>query len=249
MELLQGKADAFYLTDGASNDTAYWDSGQFQIAQGGLVLFDLGYWRGRQLGYIAEQGAYFLSRYRANISLYKQVVQQDKHEKIDLIQLLDRVSDIEEHQLWIGQEKIGIRLIVEPVPEQVRKARHTRLKRESCKKGRKSNTDLRKKMCGYNLWVTNAPATILPKEKTREYYRLRWQIELMFKIWKSLLKIDKIERMNIFRFECYLYGTLIAIMFSTEIFSFLQASLLHQTEKSLELSEWKAIKIIKKKSF
>ncbi len=37
----------------------------------------------------------------------------------------------------------------------------------------------------YHLFVTNAPPTLLPAEVTRNTYRLRWEVELLFKAAKS----------------------------------------------------------------
>jgi len=34
--------------------------------------------------------------------------------------------------------------------------------------------------------MTNIPKEILSKEQIYETYSMRWQIEIMFKIWKSL---------------------------------------------------------------
>ena len=244
-ELLEGKTEALYLTNGASSDTAYWDSGQFTVCPAGLVIFDLGYWRCAQLAAIAAQGAYFLTRYKANTSLYSA---NDQTELLDLEELLKGVDSVQEHAILIGQQKVAARLILEPVPRKVKQQRLEKLREDSRKKGRKSNTALRKQMCGYNLWLTNAPSESLNKHQAREYYSLRWQIELIFKIWKSLLKIDEIGQMNIFRFECHLYGSLMAILFSTEILSFLQQKLLEHTKAPIELSGWKAMQMIKKKS-
>ncbi|NRA49628.1 MAG: IS4 family transposase [Phaeodactylibacter sp.] len=244
-ELLEGKTEALYLTDGASSDTSYWDSGQFTVSPAGLVIFDLGYWRCAQLAAIAQQDAYFLTRYKANTSLYSVDRQSDL---LDLMALLKGVDGTQEHTVLIGQQKVAARLIVEAVPRHVKEQRLEKLREDSRRKGRKSNTTLRKQMCGYNIWLTNAPSEWLEKDQAREYYSLRWQIELIFKIWKSLLDIGKVGQMNIFRFECYLYGSLMAILFSTEILSFLQQQLIEQPETPIELSGWKAIKMIKKKS-
>ena len=75
-------------------------------------------------------------------------------------------------------------------------------------------------------------------------YALRWQIELIFKIWKSVFDIDKVKQMNIFRFECYLYGRLMAILLSEKIKN-LYRDYLWDVEE-IEISEYKCAKILKK---
>ena len=98
---------------------------------------------------------------------------------------------------------------------------------------------------GYNLYLTNAGADKLPDEVVRLIYSLRWQIELLFRIWKSLLLIEQTKGMNIFRFECFLYGRLIFILLSTELLSFIRSTL-QEAAIEVELSEWKTLKLIKK---
>jgi len=48
-------------------------------------------------------------------------------------------------------------------------------------------------------------------------YRLRWHIELTFKYWKSLLKINILKGTRRERAECFLYGRLTAVVILTMI--------------------------------
>jgi hypothetical protein len=43
-------------------------------------------------------------------------------------------------------------------------------------------------------------------------YSLRWQIELTFKIWKSICKIDKVKKVKKERLECYILAKLLIIV-------------------------------------
>lgn len=106
-------------------------------------------------------------------------------------------------------------------------------------------TALKEKLCGYNLYLTNAPQAKLPAREVFSIYGLRWQIELIFKMWKSLLYLDRVPVMSIFRFECYLYGRLIFILLSTELMAYVK-NYIEEQELDIEISEWKTIKLIKK---
>ena len=75
---------------------------------------------------------------------------------------------------------------------------------------------------GINVWVTNVPITTLDAKSIFEAYRLRWQVELIFKSWKSHYKIHSFKKMKKERFECYLYASLLLIILQTNIFSWLQ---------------------------
>jgi hypothetical protein len=57
-----------------------------------------------------------------------------------------------------------------------------------------------------NLLVTNAPSEILPATEVYAFYSLRWQVEIVFKTWKSIFSIHVNKRMKLERFQCHLYG-------------------------------------------
>ncbi|WP_244151074.1 MULTISPECIES: transposase [Parageobacillus] len=71
---------------------------------------------------------------------------------------------------------------------------------------------------------------------------MRWQIELLFKAWKSVFDLDKVKEMKKERFECHLYGTLIAILV-TQTFLFQARMYWHQRE-DIQISEQKALDLL-----
>jgi len=153
--------------------------------------------------------------------------------------------------IYIGKSKIEGRLICETVPAEVKAQRLEKYRKchqkQSKQRKKWEMTEQKKLLCGYNLFITNAPTEKLPPDLVFLIYSLRWQIELLFKIWKSLLHIHQVSQMNIFRFECFLYGRLIFILLSTQLLAFIKDSI-RQTDMDIEISDWKAIKIIKKNS-
>jgi IS4 transposase len=164
--------------------------------------------------------------------------------------LLDKVAkDIAVPELYVGQgpEKLPVRLIIAKVPEPVAAKRRLKQKRKIAnisKKGRYryGTSDLKALLMNYNIFITNTTHEQLTKEQVQGYYRLRWQIELLFKIWKSVLELDKIGKMSIFRFECYLYSRLLVLLLSTQVANMLK----RVADDALELSEWKAMTYLKK---
>ena len=148
--------------------------------------------------------------------------------------------------IYIGKKKLKVRMIIESVPQEHFAKRQRKRQRQNETRNAETyhkNTWL---LCPYNIYITNADKSLLPTELTRLLYALRWQIEIIFKIWKSVFEIDKVKQMTIFRFECYLYGRLMAILLSQKIQN-LYKDYLWQKEQ-LEVSELKTAKIIKKNS-
>ena len=72
--------------------------------------------------------------------------------------------------------------------------------------------------CRYNAFITNVGSEVLPVKKIRETYYLRWQIELVFKTWKSFFEIDKVKKVKKERMECQLLAKLIWILLNWQLF-------------------------------
>ena len=68
-----------------------------------------------------------------------------------------------------------------------------------------------------NLFITNTCPEIIPTKNVWSLYRLRWQIELTFKIWKSICDIEKVKKVKKNRLECYVYSKLILILLGWEV--------------------------------
>lgn len=244
---LNGEVEDIFLTDGAENDNTYKTGKEEVISKEELYVRDLGYFDLSQFRKIAEKKAYFLSRSKTNVTYYKKDG-AGKYQKVELADYLPKpgqTKEIEEIYVGAKKEKTKVRLVMEGVPEEVVLQRLKKLERYASRKQKAKISDQRKAMCYFNVFITNAPAEILPVSLVRMVYTIRWQIELIFKIWKSVFEIDKVKKMSIFRFECYIYSKLIAILLTLHIHNKLGQFLWE--EKELELSPIIVAKLIKKK--
>lgn len=116
----------------------------------------------------------------------------------------------------VASEKYKVRLVIEEMPEDKINERIRKVKKEAKKKKRIARKETLAR-AALNLFITNVQAEILPTSKVRSLYRLRWQIELMFKVWKSIGCISKIKKMKVERFETYLYAKLLWLMINWSI--------------------------------
>ncbi|WP_256973017.1 transposase [Bacillus wiedmannii] len=59
------------------------------------------------------------------------------------------------------------------------------------------------------MYVTNIPWEYVSKREIHDFYSLRWQIEIIFKTWKSIFCIHHNTNIKKERLECHIYGKLI----------------------------------------
>lgn len=252
-DLLHAQVLALDMVDGKQNDAVLLQGFDYSDVGQELHLLDLGYFKVAHLQALHQAKGFFISRYKTGTDLF--VKHQAGHfEKLDWPKLLSvlRQGDVNGlPQVYLGKEKLQVRLIVEKMPEEVvakRKAKqHRRHSNQSKSLSNAWQTSERKKLLmPYNIFITNTGQEQLCLQQVSLYYKLRWQIEILFKIWKSIMHIDKVGKMSIFRFECYLYSRLIAILLCSKVHSMLKAYL--QPQQDFELSEWKVAKYLKKRS-
>jgi hypothetical protein len=80
------------------------------------------------------------------------------------------------------------RLMAVRLPEREAEEARQRVRREYGK----DTTETMLEAAGYVALFTTVPATRLSAARCIELYRLRWQVELLFKRWKSICGLDKL---------------------------------------------------------
>ena len=98
-------------------------------------------------------------------------------------------------------------------------ARRRKALEEARQKGRTLSQDYLHWLT-FGLYITNVPQEVLSVKVVRMVYGLRWQVELTFKNWKSLLKIHILKGTRPERIKCILYGRLITITMMALITSY-----------------------------
>jgi hypothetical protein len=117
------------------------------------------------------------------------------------IDVLDWVRSIPdglavERPVWIEDtsgravQRIHGRLVAIRLPADKAEEARQRVKREQGRKGRKSLEGI--EMASYVVLFTTVPTSRLSAERCLEAYRLRWQVELLYKRWKSLGGLDQL---------------------------------------------------------
>ncbi len=164
--------------------------------------------------------------------------------KLDLLSILEQqVGPSIETEVFLRDKKKGklkIRLVGFRAPEEVANIRRKKLKEQAKKKGRiPSEKSL--KLCDWSLFVTNGSEEIVPGEMIRSIYRIRWCVELIFKSWKSILRMHQSNvRKNSYRLKCELYAKLILAVITHTIHQHLQHYMWNKKGREISFDKlWK----------
>ena len=224
----------FKVTDRREPDVVLGERILEIIKKGDLVIRDLGYSCLNVFNQIHEMGAYFLSRLHANINVYQNETDihptslgEFLHKKVDKFGIVDTV-------IYIGRQMFQCRMVAYRVPPAIEKERRQAYLKETKKKKRKVNNEYIKRL-SFTIFITNVPLTVWSANIIGTIYRLRWQVELIFKSWKSDLKFDFLRGMNPFRIRCFIYARLTAILMMFTVYSFIDKVALKLLEKEISI--------------
>ncbi|MEK7019731.1 IS4 family transposase [Bacillus sp. FSL R9-9410] len=255
-DLHSGQFLNFQVEPGKNNDKTFGTECLATLRPGDLCIRDLGYYSLDDLDEMDQRGVYYISRIKLNNMVYIKnefpesfrngtIKKQSEYIKVDLENIMNALQPGQVYEItdaYIGKDKkLFTRVIMYRLTEkQLRERRKKQMYTES-KKGI-TYSEKSKRLTGMNIYVTNTPWEIVPVEQIHDFYSLRWQIEIIFKTWKSLFQIHHWQNIKQERLECHVYGKLIAIFLcSSTMFKMRQLIL---KKKQQELSEYKAIGMI-----
>jgi hypothetical protein len=219
----------------ATNSTATLET----VQNGDLVIRDLAYMHLEALSGFIARGASFLCRIKSQTMVYQLVNGEYKELKFHLIVKRMREYGINRiaEDVYIGKkEKLPVRLFIYLLPQE-EYARRVRKRQQNAKKKGHALSKEFKAREALNLFITNETDDSLTDENAWSLYRLRWQIELIFKVWKSIWEIDEVKKVKKPRLECYIISKLLIILLCWH--------LVWTTSKALHLFEGKTLSFMK----
>ena len=121
-------------------------------------------------------------------------------------------AQVQWDQLYCGQDahRFGpVRVVAFRLSPESAGRQRAGLRASQHKRGR-TPTACALELAGWLILVTNAPAAKLPSPVLSYLYRLRWQIELIFRQCKWVLRLDVTESANPCRVQCEIWARLLA---------------------------------------
>lgn len=216
------------LSAGKHPDSTYGALMVETMSAGDLGIFDLGYYDTKTFEKIDQKKAFFVSRFKPTAGVW--IDSEGRMERVNLTGLLrSRKGPAVELTVFLRIDKanrfLKCRMVAFRVPPEVAELRRSRLRKTAEKKGR-NVSPVAWELCEWSLFITNAPPELVPSRLIRTLYRIRWTVELVFKQFKSVLKIHRSNTENEHRMKAETYAKLIA------------AVLVHALHAQVHISCW-----------
>ncbi|MCE2895393.1 MAG: IS4 family transposase [Flammeovirgaceae bacterium] len=218
-QLLGGKVTTLSVGSALDSDSIEGMKNLDQIPAKTLLLRDLGYCSPKAFKELSKRDLYFISRAKSQWNFYTL-----HNGECHLLTTADIIGKLNQAQgkyidldVFVGEQvRTPVRLIANLLAEEQKKKR---LKKKSA--NRKLGEDALESI-GLNLFVTNVEREKCAASEIYELYTLRWQIELVFKTWKSVMQVHKIHGMNPIRLECIILIKLLWVMLNWSIVRYLR---------------------------
>ena len=174
---------------------------------GALRLADQGYWSLAVLHQIAAGASYFLSRLHCQTTVFVAGA------AVDLVPWLRRQRQAQiDVAVTLGKTvQLPARLLAQRLPKGIADRQLAKLRKDAQREG-ETVSARRLALAGWVLLVTNLPSARLSLPEAVVLGRVRWQIELLFKLWKHDGGLATSRSVNSWRVLCEVYAKLIALI-------------------------------------
>ena len=211
------------------NDQSYTKTIIDFFNKGDLFLADKAYMVTNFIIQLMEKGVYFIGRYNQKNLYIKTKSKNNKiiYKHVDLIKVLSEKKNNFMKKYYIRNNKnqyVEISLYCYKLSKDiVTKKREYAIK--YTKSHNKSGKPTKKTLVllGWEIFITNIEEEIVKMNNIGYLYRIRWQIELLFKNYKSVMQLDKyIVKRNSERIKTEFYAKMIIFLISDRTFKIAQ---------------------------
>ena len=207
LDCKRGHLSGPFLQAGRSSDRTS-PTQHAALPVGSLRLADLGYFALDVLQRITQQQAYWLTRLMAGTQVY------DAHGRdLPLVPALTSYgSAVVDLPVSLGvQQRLPARLVAVRVPQEVADRRRQALHADARRRGQAVSQE-RLCLADWTLFCTNVPAKLLSGQEVLVVGRVRWQVELLFKVWKSGGHLARSRSAQPWRVLGEVYAKLLALL-------------------------------------
>jgi hypothetical protein len=178
---------------------------------GDIWLADRGYARGPGVGAILKAKGEVVLR----IGWATFPLECDDGIPFDLFAWLRQIPALEPSERTVSittpEGRFSLRLIAQRLPQEVAEKNRRRIRRQASRKG-KTPDKRSMEAAGYIFLVTSLSTGQWTAAQVLALYRLRWQVELIFKRLKSILDLDQLRAKGPALAQTYLLGKVLAAL-------------------------------------
>jgi hypothetical protein len=202
-DLLHGGLTGLALTDGRTHDSTTAVQTDPLPARS-LRVSDLGYFD--LAVFDAAQDSYWLSRLHQGTALFDQ-----QGQRLSVLHLL-RGAYMVDWSVHLGvKQRLPARILAVRVPPAVANQRRRQARARATKHGRTPSAECLAR-ADWTILVTNAPSNLLSVREALVLLRARWQIELLFKLWKAHGQLDQSRSAKPWRVLTEVFAKLLAML-------------------------------------
>jgi hypothetical protein len=190
---------------------------RFPAAPGDLILADGGFCKAVAVHAISTQQAAVIVRLNAtSMPLFTR--RGKPFPLMEHLRRLDKPGHPREWPVWIRSkgENLPGRLCAVRKAETVIEQHRRRLRRRAQRKGSQLKPETLERVA-YVVVFTTLPAEEFSLRQVLQCYRLRWQIELVFKRLKSLARVGHLPKHEELSAQAWLYGKLLIVLMGQKL--------------------------------
>jgi hypothetical protein len=212
-EYIQGQLDPRELLPGKKSDPGLAAALAGLLKKDQLEIQDKGFYHAAAWRAAQAAGAYLLMPWPRSATVWVRPQPGQPEQLLDLAAALAAATTqrVDWAQVALGKQERrveGLRLSAFRLsPESA--ARHRAARREAQRRQNRVPTQEALQLAGWLILITNAPVEKLPADMMAYLYRLRWQVELIFRTCKSTLRLDQARGDNPYRTQCEIWARLI----------------------------------------
>ncbi len=207
LDLRSGALAHVEIESGRSTDNAT-SRQNVRRGKGSLRISDRGYFTLSVFAAMTAAGEYFLSRAQFGTHVLHAGLAVDV-----LAWLAKQAGPFVDVSVLLGQEqRLPCRLIAWRLPPEQANRRRQKLREETRnKRGREPSME-RLAWCDWTILMTNVPTELLTPKEAAVLYRARWQVELLFKRWKSQGLVAELSGSTVARQMVRVWSRLVAVV-------------------------------------
>lgn len=203
------------MTKGAGTGESFF---QYSIKKGDYIIADRGYSRASGIHHAIGRGAYIIVRVNSGaISLLDQ--NKSPFPLLKNVMSIKEAGSVRSWKVLIPKRNnatVEGRICAIRKSNEAIKLAHEKIKRNGQKKGHKIKPETLE-FAKYVIVFTNYPEKLFSAPKVLEWYRVRWQVELTFKRFKSVAQLGHLPKHSDDSSKAWLYGKLFVALLTEKI--------------------------------